>query len=171
MRPARIVRAMVFVAASLLCACVDDGGATVSSGWPTVSSAPRSGSTTPSVPPTDHAIARDGAEAADDLTARPFCSSGQPEEELAELRWTPSREQGSIQLVDVTIFSPRFDDGRFERSDKLSAMRTSMTWDLVSPGAVQFWRVLTLQGDRWVSSKVARFTPPPCIADVVSPSG
>ena len=109
--------------------------------------------------------------AATDLHAIAGCSPVDPTHARVELGWAPAARDGRAQRIDVTIFSPRFDDGRFESRPILSPGDSRATWDDVGPGALHYWRVLTLQGDVWVSSEVARFTPGACIGDAVgSPS-
>ncbi len=84
-----------------------------------------------------------------------------------QLQWMLATERGTAQRVDVTIFSEKFDDGRYQTSGTLPRDRSSLQWDRLAPGAVHFWRVLTLHRNGWVPSEVGRFTPGACIADYV----
>jgi hypothetical protein len=109
----------------------------------------------------------DGSSVATGLAATFRCSSADPRTGTMELRWRPAAKRGSAQRVDVTKFSERFDDGKYETSKLLPSDRSSLQWGQVSPGAVHFWRVLTLQGHGWASSRIGRFTPGACIGDYV----
>jgi hypothetical protein len=112
-----------------------------------------------------------GSRAASGLGAIAGCSETEPRMETLELRWARADQPGGAQRIDMTIYSELFDDGRYESSPLLAADQTSFDWDGVSPGAVHFWRVLTLQTDGWAPSETARFTPGACIGDyVTSPS-
>jgi hypothetical protein len=124
------------------------------------------------VPTPDGTIAPPGGPgAATGLEAELRCSSTEPRQGVVEFRWIVATQPGTAQRVDVTIYSERFDDSRYESSGTLEPDRSSLSWDRFFPGAVHFWRVLTLHGNTWVPSKVGQFTPGACIGDFVSPSG
>jgi hypothetical protein len=108
-----------------------------------------------------------GSSVASGLAATLRCSSADPRTGIVELRWRPAAQRGSAQRVDVTKFSERFDDGKYETSKPLPSDRSSLQWAQVSPGAVHFWRVLTLHGHGWASSRIGRFTLGACIGDYV----
>lgn len=128
-------------------------------------------SPTTSGTPAETILPVDGRRAARGLEAVPGCSETEPRAETLVLRWAIADQPGSAQRIDITIYSEAFDDGRFESSPLLAGNQTSFDWDGVSPGAVHFWRVLTLHADGWVPSEKARFTPGACIGDyVTSPS-
>ena len=118
--------------------------------------------------PEDAVLASGGPGAASGLEAKPSCSSAEPGRNIMQLQWMLASERGTAQRVDVTIFSEKFDDGRYQTSGTLPRDQSSLQWDRLAPGAVHFWRVLTLHRDGWVPSEVGRFTPGACIADYVS---
>jgi hypothetical protein len=119
--------------------------------------------------PTGMILAPGGPGAASGLVAELACGSTDPSQELLNLRWQPASSPGAAQLVEMTIFSEKFDDGRYDASSTLSPDQSTVVWDRVAPGAVHFWRVLTLHDQGWIPSAVARFTPGACIADMMSP--
>jgi hypothetical protein len=120
-------------------------------------------------PPEETILSAGGARAASGLQAVSGCSEADLRAEIVELRWALADQPGSAQRIDVTIFSELFADGRYESSPLLVADQSSFQWVRVSPGAVHFWRVLTLHADGWIPSETARFTPGACIGDYVSP--
>lgn len=173
MSAARTVRTILLILLFLAAGCTEQT-------YPNVGrSGPASSIAGPSSPPS--VIKSGGPEgrigpsggpgAATGLEAELRCSSTEPGQGVVELRWTVATQPGTAQWVEVTIYSERFDDGRSQSSGTLPPDRSSFSWDRFFPGAVHFWRVLTLHGDTWVPSEVGRFTPGPCIGDFVSPSG
>ncbi len=118
--------------------------------------------------PDETVLPAGGPQAASGLQAKSGCSATEPRTETLELQWVLAKQPGTAQRIDVTIYSELFDDGRYDSSPLLSADQTSFAWDGVSPGAVHFWRVLTLHADGWAPSETARFTPGACIGDYVS---
>ncbi len=119
--------------------------------------------------PTGMILAAGGPGAASGLEAELACGTTDPGQALLNLRWHPASSPGTAQLVEMTIFSEKFDDGRYDTSSALSADQSTALWDRVAPGAVHFWRVLTLHDQGWIPSAVALFTPGACIADMMSP--
>lgn len=145
-------------------------------GSPSVGPTP-SKTPSPSVAPTDEAPPSATTEAsfgpsndraATDLVATSTCDPADPRLEVVELRWSPAATVGSAQRVDVTIFSETFDDDRFTSSRNLPSDAAALDWTDVSPGAVHFWRVVTLQPVGWVASETAQFTGAACIGDDAS---
>lgn len=122
---------------------------------------PPSATTEASTPPADD-------RKATDLVATSTCDPADPRREVVELRWSPAATVGSAQRVDVTIFSETFDDDRFASSRDLASDAAALDWTDVSPGALHFWRVVTLQPAGWVASETAQFTGAACIGDDAS---
>jgi hypothetical protein len=111
-----------------------------------------------------------GPAAATDLRADTRCDDTGSRKAVADLSWTVAVVAGSEQLVAVTKFREGFDTGNFDVSASLAADATSLTWRNVSPGGVQYWRVLTRHGNSWAPSNTAMFTGPTCVTDYVDPN-
>jgi len=106
-----------------------------------------------------------GSAAASGLQAMVGCSESEPRNGIAKLSWDIAPKSGSSQRVVMTIFRDGFITGRFQKSEPLASDETSLVWERLEPGIIHFWRVLTLQPDRWVASETATLDPPMCVAD------
>ena len=167
-----VMIALVSAASVAACtSCVASNQAMTTPNPPSHAQSSGGPSATTSGVPAETILPVDDRRAASGLEAVAGCSETEPRSETLELRWAVADEPGRAQRIDMTIYSELFDDGRYESSPLLAADQTSFDWDGVSPGAVHFWRVLTLQTDGWAPSETARFTPGACIGDyVTSPS-
>jgi len=107
-----------------------------------------------------------GLGAATNLQSMVECE--EPGKAIAKLSWTPASSPGSIQRVDVTIYS--FEGDQFEISKPLSPDQSSLVWEQLRGQAIHDWRVLTLQSNGWVPSETASFEGPTCVGKVSTPT-
>jgi hypothetical protein len=94
------------------------------------------------------------------------CSQENPRRGIARLSWTPARQAGTAQRVEVTVLRDGFATGQLERTAELPAADARLVWDQLHGQAIHHWRVLTLHQDGWVPSESASFEGPTCVADV-----
>lgn len=119
----------------------------------------------PTVPPTPDApiLPPGDSGAATNLQSMVECES--PGKAIARLSWTPAASPGTVQRVDVTIYT--FEGDQFESSKLLPPGQDSLVWEQLKGQAIHDWRVLTLQADGWVPSKIASFEGPTCVVEVL----
>ena len=110
-----------------------------------------------------------GPGAASALTAASRCSETRLRQPLADLTWVPARASGSEQRVLVSVFSDGLEQRRFLVSAALPPTQSTLTWERVTAGIVQYWWVLTRQPDGWAPSEAATFDGQICIADMTPP--
>lgn len=109
-----------------------------------------------------------GAASATRLISTTQCSTREPGNSLAVLRWRPAVPRGREQRVVVTGFR-NFAEGSFESSGRLAPTRSTFEWHRVHGQAIHSWRVLTRRGTTWSSSVTGRFVGPTCVTDGTGP--
>ncbi len=121
-------------------------------------------------PPTPILIVPPGdSSATTDLRAELRCSYTELRKAIADLTWKPAAKPGTRQRVDVTIFGESFERGAFDSSGLLPPDRSSLVWEQVRGRAFHSWRVLTFDGNQWVTSDTGRLVGVICVADFVVP--
>lgn len=112
-------------------------------------------------PPTSSApVSTSPGVGASELRAESRCA-GTPPAPVTDFWWNPTGR--GPQRVDLTALSDGFATGRYETVATLPADAATFRLDGPDGEAKHHWRVLTQEGERWISSEVATFQAPGCV--------
>jgi hypothetical protein len=110
-------------------------------------------------------LASDGPHAATNLRAVGECSMTTPRQDIVRFTWVPAASTGRAQRIELTEYKGGFASGQLLLTKGLSKEQSSHAWKQSEPGILYYWRVLTLQPGGWISSEIADFYGPTCVAN------